>query len=193
MVRNLQVAMCQMLCIDGDREGNFLRLENALKSAMELRAQIACFPETCLLGWLNPEAHRLAHPIPGTQPDHDVSRLCTLAKRYGLMISVGLAERNGELLHDSVVLIDRDGTLLLKHRKINILTHLMTPPYTPGQDIQVAETRYGKIGLLICADTFVETHLQEMRRLRPDLVLCPTAGRHQRTSGQPTARNWPRP
>ncbi len=172
-MRNVRIAMCQTLCIYGDREGNFARLENALRSAAELEAQIACFPEMCILGWANSDAHRLAHPIPGTQPGHDAERLCALAKRYRQMISVGLAEKNGQLLHNSVVLIDADGTLLLTHRKINILTELMTPPYTPGEAIQVVPTRYGKIGLLICADTFVERHLQEMRRRRPDLVLVP--------------------
>ena len=172
-VRNVRIAMCQTLCIDGDRDGNFIRLENALKRAAEMKAQIACFPETCILGWVNPDAHQLAHPIPGTKPRHDVQRLSTLAQRYGMMISVGLAEKNGDSLHDSVVLIDRDGSLLLVHRKINTLPGLMIPPYTPGDDIRVAQTRFGKIGLLICADTFVEEHLLELRRQGPDVVLVP--------------------
>ena len=172
-MRTLSIAMCQTECVDGDREGNFRRLTSALKRAETMGAQIACFPETCILGWINPDAHRLAHHIPGTQSGDDVSRLRALAQRYGLMISVGLAEKNGPLLHDSAVLIDRDGAVLLKHRKLNILTSLMSPPYTPGEDIQVAATRYGKIGLLICADTFVEAHLREMRRLQPDVLLVP--------------------
>jgi predicted amidohydrolase len=165
--------MCQTECIDGDREGNFTRLTSALKKAAARGAAIACFPETCILGWINPVAHRLAHHIPAARSGDDISRLCTLAKRYGLMISVGLAEKNGPLLHDSAVLIDRDGAILLKHRKMNILTSLMSPPYTPGEAIQVAATRYGKVGLLICADTFVKSHLREMRRLQPDLLLVP--------------------
>ena len=63
--------------------------------------------------------------------------------------------------------------LLLKHRKMNILTELMTPAYTPGKQIRVVPTRYGRIGLLICADTFVKENLRELRRLRPDIVLVP--------------------
>ena len=35
------------------------------KDAKEQGAQIATFPESAILGWENPEAHRLAHPIPG--------------------------------------------------------------------------------------------------------------------------------
>lgn len=171
----VRIAMCQTLCLAGDREGNFVRIEHALNKARELGAQIACFPETCLLGWVNPDAHRLAHPIPGEHPSHDEARLRSLAKRYDLMIAVGVAEKEGERLYDSAVLIDRDGALLLKYRKRNNLPELklMTPPYSPGTKAEVVETRYGRIGLLICADTFVESYLHEMRELRPDLVLVP--------------------
>jgi N-carbamoylputrescine amidase len=172
-VTNVRIAMCQTLCIDNDREGNFVRIGHALSRAADLNAQIACFPETCILGWVNPESHQRAHPIPGSKPSHDVQRLCALARQHGLMLSVGLAEKDGEKLFDSAVLIDRDGTLLLKHRKRNILTYLMTPPYTPGTDIRVTESRYGRIGLLICADTFLSEYLQAMCHLHPDLVLVP--------------------
>jgi len=173
-VSSVRIAMCQTLCLDGDREGNFARIEHALKRASELESQIACFPETCILGWVNPAAHQRAYPIPEGKPSHDVARLAALARRYRLMLSVGLAEKDGDKLYDSVVLIDRDGSLLLKHRKRNILTRLMTPAYTPGAgDIRVVPTRYGRIGLLICADTFTENHLQAMRQRHPNLVLVP--------------------
>jgi len=165
----VRVAMCQILCVDGDREGNFERVEQALTKAKKRRARIACFPETAILGWVNPEAHRLAHPVPGK----DTRRLVRLARQYDLMLCVGIAEKQGDRLYDSVVLIDRRGRLLLKHRKMNILTELMTPPYTPGDSVQTVETELGRIGMLVCADTFVTAHLNAMRRKKPDLVLVP--------------------
>ena len=168
-VKNVRIALCQIFCIDSDREGNFARIGSALQQARDLGAEIACFPETCILGWVNPEAHRLAYPIPGK----DTDRLAELARGYQMMIVVGLAEKDGERLHDSVVLIDRDGSLLLRHRKINILTELMTPPYTPGKEIRSVETRFGRVGLMICADTFVEKHLARMRDQLPDIVFVP--------------------
>ncbi|HID56558.1 TPA: carbon-nitrogen hydrolase family protein [Candidatus Poribacteria bacterium] len=165
--RAIKVAVSQIFCIDGDKEGNFVRIEHALGRTG--RVDLACFPETCLLGWVNPEAHRLADPIPGDTTD----RLCELARRYDLMLCVGLAEKEGERLYDSAVLIGPDGRILLKHRKINILSHLMTPPYTPGDRIEAVDTDLGRIGLLICADTFKEEILAEMRGKRPDLLLVP--------------------
>jgi hypothetical protein len=74
--RSVKIAVCQTLCIDGDREANFRRIENALEQAKAGGAQIACFPESVILGWENPDAHRLATPIPGEDSD----RLARLAK-----------------------------------------------------------------------------------------------------------------
>lgn len=164
-----KAAICQIFCLDGDRRGNFVRIENAIREAKDAGANIACFPETALLGWVNPDAHKRAHPIPGEDSD----RLCRLAEDSDLHLCAGLAEKEGRHLYDSVVLIDNKGNILLKHRKINLLTELMSPPYTPGKSIEVVETKFGKIGLLICADTHDSNILKRMAALKPDLLLIP--------------------
>lgn len=53
----VKVAICQILVIDSDREGNFRRIEYALADAKAQGAPIAAFPESSILGWENPEAH----------------------------------------------------------------------------------------------------------------------------------------
>ncbi len=168
-IKTVRVALCQIFCLDGDRSGNLIRVENALQDAKKANADVACFPETALLGWVNPDAHTRSYPIPGRDSD----LLCRLARKYDIHVCIGLAEKEGDKLYDSVVLIDNDGQILGKHRKINILTELMTPPYIPGEDIGVTETRFGKIGLLICADTFKADILQRMAEHDPALVLVP--------------------
>ncbi len=165
----IRVAMCQIFCLDGDRSGNLVRIENAVQEAKEKGADIICFPEAALYGWVNPDAHQRACPIPGK----DSNRLCELAKTYETFLCIGLAEKNEDKLYDSVILIDDEGTILLKHRKINLLTDLMTPSYTPGDEIKAVNTKFGLIGLMICADTFLEDNLQRMAELQPDLVLVP--------------------
>src|SRR5271165_4194087 len=167
----VRVAVCQILAIDGDREGNFRRIEYALADAQAKHAQIVAFPEAVILGWENPEAHRMANPIPGA----DSERIAALARKYGLMIAIGLDERDGEHLYDSAILVDKTGKLLWKHRKINVLPELMTPPYSEGkaEDIGVVETEYGRIALLVCADTFSDANVERIKRGKPDLMIVP--------------------
>ncbi len=169
--RLVRVAVCQTFCIDSDREGNLRRIEYALEEAAEQGAEIACFPETAILGWTNAEAHELADAIPGATTD----RLGTLAKKYGMMISIGLCEKDGEALYDAAVLMGADGTLLAKHRKVNVLTELMDPPYTAGkaEEIAVVETPLGRIGMLICADTFKDELVAQIAEQDADLLLVP--------------------
>jgi len=165
----LRIAMAQIFCLDGDKSGNFARIENAVKEAVAANVQLICFPEMALLGWVNPDAHERAGPIPG--PDTD--RLAALAKEYQIYISIGLAEKVEDALYDAAVLINDTGEIILKHRKINILTDLMDPPYTPGKGVQAVQTPYGKIGMMICADSFDETVKTDMKALQPDLLIIP--------------------
>ena len=169
--RTVRVAVCQILSIDGDREGNFRRVEYALDEARAAHADIAAFPESVVLGWENPDAHHMASPIPGADSD----RIAGLARRYGMMISIGLDEKDGSKLYDSAILVDKTGKILWKHRKLNVLAWLMDPPYAEGQadGIGMVETEFGRIGLVICADTFVDAIAARIAQLAPDLMLVP--------------------
>lgn len=167
--QTVNVALAQIFCLDGDRAGNLVRIENAIIDAKAQGAQLVCFPEMALFGWVNPVAHKRAAPIPGRDTDH----LAGLAKKHQIYLCIGLAEKAGDKLYDAVILLSPKGEVLLKHRKINILTELMDPPYTPGQGVGVVETPFGTIGLLICADSFDEKVLQQMKAKRPDLLLIP--------------------
>lgn len=167
----MRIAMCQILCLDGDREGNFVRIEHALARAQAVKADIACFPESVIFGWVNPETHQRACPIPG----EDSNRVAELARRHNLMVAIGMDEKDGDDLYDSVVLINADGSLLARHRKINHIADIMEPPYASGRigNIAAVDTRFGSIGLLICADTFEQPILEAMRRRKPQLVIVP--------------------
>ena len=169
--KTVRLAIGQILVIDGDREGNFRRIEYALEQAHAQHADIAIFPESSILGWENPEAHTMAAPIPGADSD----RIAALARKYELTIAIGLDEKDGAHLYDSAIMVDKTGKLLWKHRKINVLPELMTPPYSQGrpEDIGVVETEFGRIAVLICADTFTDAYLERLKALKPDLMLVP--------------------
>ncbi len=165
----IRIAMCQIVCLDSDRRGNLARLENAVAAAATAGADLACLPETAIYGWVNPDAHHRAHPIPG----EDSRCFCEMARRHNVFLCAGLAEKDEEHLYDSALLMDDKGKILLKHRKIILLSELMTPPYTPGDAVTVAETKFGKIGVLICADTHEREIVERMASLTPDLVIVP--------------------
>lgn len=168
---HVQVALCQIPCRDSAVEENLKALEEAARDAAKRGARVLCFPESMDVGWVNTAAHQLAEPIPGPRTE----RISRLARELGVYIALGLTERVKEGIYDAAILVDPEGKIILKHRKINTLVELLTPPYLRGskEGIQVAETPLGKMGLLICADTFIQENLEILRDLRPDLVLVP--------------------
>ncbi|MBN1185392.1 MAG: carbon-nitrogen hydrolase family protein [Bacteroidales bacterium] len=166
---SVKVAMAQKFCLGGDRSGNFVRIEKAIIKAREKGAEIITFPETSILGWVNPDAQERAFQIPGTDSD----KLCVLAKKYKIFINIGLAEKTGDKLFDSAILIDDEGNILLKRRKINILTELMSPPYSKGEKIEAVDTCLGRIGVMICADSFQDDLLLKIKKQEPDFVIIP--------------------
>lgn len=164
-----RISLCQIVVFDDDRDGNMVRIENAIAESKQKNADIACFPEMCFYGWVNPEAHYRASTIPGVDSDW----ICSISAQYDIHICISLAEKDGKNLYDSAILISNQGKILLKHRKINLLSELMEPPYSPGKDVETVETEFGTIGILICADTFEDTILQRMKSQNPDLLLVP--------------------
>jgi predicted amidohydrolase len=100
------------------------------------------------------ERHRaLAEPIPGPAVKH----LEELAKKHDIYIAMGMIENHeseADLFYNSVPLIGPEG-LVGVHRKIMVNVRPGTPEYAPGERYEVFETKYGKIGIVICADMWV--------------------------------------
>lgn len=169
--RVVRVAMAQLLCTDVDLDMNLGRIASLVARAAAEAADIVLFPETCDFGWVNPEAHRRAGSVPGAFSDQVAER----ARAHSLWIGIGLCEKDGDRLYDSAVLIDPGGRIVLKHRKINLLSWLMEPPYTAGavEDIATAPTPFGSMGMLICADSFDARLCAALAARRPDLVYIP--------------------
>ncbi len=167
----LRVALAQLPVEDGNLEGNLRLAAEAAAAAARQGADLLTLPEAADWGWLYQQARRDALPIPGKYTD----RLCELARRYQLWISAGCLEKAGDKVYNSAVIIDRAGRIVLKHRKIDTLPSLTKHLYDRGneEDIAVADTEFGRVGLTICADNFNLKHPQRVADLGAWLLVAP--------------------
>ncbi len=168
----IRLAMGQML-VEGGRPGeNLNRAAAVIHDAAAMQCQIVLLPECLDLGWTHPSARRLAQPIPGPSSD----ALCRAASEAGVYVVAGLTERAETKIYNAAILIDPDGGILLKHRKINILD-IAQSLYSTGDRLLVAETPLGTIGINICADNFPNSlalgHAQA--RMGAQVLLSPSA------------------
>lgn len=171
--KTVKVAMIQMKVTGGNLEENLQRAETMVKEAASNGADIALLPECMDLGWTHPSSLTKATSVPHGEV---FSRLSAAARKNNIFICSGLTERDQDKVFNAAVLIDNDGKLLLKHRKINELD-IGKPFYATGDRINVVDTKLGRIGVMICADASVEDHsiINSLARMEPSVILSPSA------------------
>jgi N-carbamoylputrescine amidase len=118
----------------------------------------------------------LAEAIPGPS----TRAFQALAKRHKVVIVVSLFERRASgLYHNTAAIIDADGALLGKYRKM----HIPDDPlfyekfyFTPGDTgFRAWDTRYGRIGVLICWDQWYPEGARLTALQGAEILFYPTA------------------
>ena len=119
---------------------------------------------------------RLAESIPGDATE----AFQRLAKRCGIVIIVSLFEkRSAGVYHNSAAVIDADGSLLGIYRKMHIPDDPLYHEkfyFTPGDlGFRAWDTRFGKIGVLICWDQWYPEAARLTVMQGAELLFYPTA------------------
>ena len=118
----------------------------------------------------------LAEPIPG--PSTEIYG--ELAKRYQVVIVTSLFERRAAgLYHNTAVVIERDGTIAGRYRKM----HIPDDPgyyekfyFTPGDlGFHPIQTSVGRLGVLVCWDQWYPEAARLMALQGADILIYPTA------------------
>jgi N-carbamoylputrescine amidase len=117
-----------------------------------------------------------AEAIPGPSTE----RLGALAKRHGVVLVASLFERRAAgLYHNTAVVLESDGRLVGKYRKM----HIPDDPgfhekfyFTPGDlGFEPIDTSVGRLGLLVCWDQWYPEAARLMALAGAELLLYPTA------------------
>lgn len=118
----------------------------------------------------------LAEPIPGPSTD----MFGELAREYGVVIVMSLFERRAPgLYHNTAVVIERDGTIAGKYRKM----HIPDDPayyekfyFTPGDlGFHPIDTSVGRLGVMVCWDQWYPEAARLMALQGAEILIYPTA------------------
>ena len=172
MTEVLKIGMGQLLVEGGEPERNLKRAGKMLEDAAEKSCRLVLLPECLDFAWTHPSAKTEAQPIPG--PYSDI--LCKLAKTYNLYLCAGLTERSEDKIYNTAIFISPEGNILLKYRKINVLT-VAQDIYSIGQTLSVVKTPFGVIGVNICSDNYIDSldigHT--LARMGAQIILSPSS------------------
>src|SRR3954468_24857217 len=152
----------------------------AAERAARQGAQIICTQELFRSQYFcQTEDHanfKLAEPIPGPT----TQAFQKLAKKFKVVVIASLFEKRASgLYHNTAVIIDADGSLLGTYRKM----HIPDDPlfyekfyFTPGdQGFRAWNTRYGKIGTLVCWDQWYPEGARLTALQGAEILFYPTA------------------
>lgn len=189
----IKLGLGQLLVEGGEPERNFERARKMIKKASEQGCDIILLPETIDFAWTHPSSIEESFPVPGEHSD----LFCQWAKEYNIYICVGLTEKTGNGNYNSALLINNQGEIILKHRKINLL-EVEFPFYQIGQKLEVADTPWGKVGVNICADNYRDAlHIgHTLARMGAQIILSPsswTVDYHLTEEHDPYKEKWLEP
>jgi len=164
----------------GNNTDNIERLEKNIRELAAKGAQLIVMQELHNSLYFcqteDPNVFDLAETIPGPSTE----RFGQLARELGVVIVTSLFEKRAPgLYHNTAVVIDRDGTLAGKYRKM----HIPDDPayyekfyFTPGDlGFRPIDTSIGRLGVLICWDQWYPEAARLMAMQGADLLIYPTA------------------
>ncbi|HEV3222219.1 MAG TPA: carbon-nitrogen hydrolase [Puia sp.] len=176
---NVKIGIVQMSCVK-DKTANFKKAIEKIREAIRKGAQIVCLQELFTsLYFCDVEDYdnfQLAESIPGPSTE----TLQTIAKENNIVIIASLFEKRTQgIYHNTTAVIDSNGAYLGMYRKM----HIPDDPafyekfyFTPGDlGYKVFDTKYGKIGVLICWDQWYPEAARITSLMGAEILFYPTA------------------
>jgi nitrilase len=161
MGRIVRAAAVQLSPVLGSRDGTIEKVLSAIDEAAKQGAQFCVFPETVVpyypyfsfikapmaMGKDHLQLYEEAVVVPSPATE----AIAGAARRHGMVVSIGVNERDGGSLYNAQLLFDADGSLVQKRRKITPTFHeRMVWGQGDGSGLKCVDTAVGRIGSLAC-------------------------------------------
>ncbi|MGD8784874.1 MAG: carbon-nitrogen hydrolase [Thioalkalispiraceae bacterium] len=175
----MKISAVQHACSD-DRNSNLQRSIAGIEEAAKHGAQLVCLQELHTSLYFCQEEHTSNFDLAESIPGESTQALQQVAQECQVVIVASLFEhRASGLYHNTAVVIDKDGKLAGRYRKM----HIPDDPgyyekfyFTPGDlGFTPVQTAIGKLGVLVCWDQWFPEAARLMTLAGADLLMYPTA------------------
>jgi aliphatic nitrilase len=145
------------------REETVDKVVGKIHELREQGVQFATFPETVVpyypyFSFVQAPVHNIAGPEHRklldqavTVPSPATESISEAARQAGVVVSIGVNERDGGTLYNTQLLFDADGSLIQRRRKISPTYHeRMIWGQGDGSGLRAVDSKVGRIGQLAC-------------------------------------------
>jgi predicted amidohydrolase len=138
-------------------------------------ADVILLPEGITVVGTGKKYAEVAESIPGPTTE----KLGEVARRRRSWLAAGIYEREGQAIYNTAVLIDREGKVAGKYRKVYLPREEIEGGLTPGNAYPVFRTDFGRVGLMICWDAQYADPARGLALAGAELLLVPIWGGNQ--------------
>jgi nitrilase len=159
----VKAAAVQMSPVLYSREATVAKVVRQIRELGARGVQFATFPETVVpyypyFSFVQPPFQNIAGPEQRrlidqavTVPSPATEAIGEAARQAGVVVSIGVNERDGGSLYNTQLLFDADGTLVQRRRKISPTYHeRMIWGQGDGSGLRAVDSKVGRIGQLAC-------------------------------------------
>jgi predicted amidohydrolase len=143
-----------------------------IEDAARQKADIVVLPETLTFYGTGMSFADVAEPIPGPSTEY----FGKLAKQHDMYIVAGLVERDKHLVYNVAVLLGPDGSIAGKYRKVALPRGEIEKGIAPGHEYPVFDTRFGKLGMMVCYDGFFPEVARQLTNRGAEVIAWPVWG-----------------
>jgi predicted amidohydrolase len=154
-------------------EQNLALMSGLIDQAGKENCQFICLPE----GWMTNNTGLAMTKVPANSLDGPATAmLADKAKQYGMYIISGQYNWIGDTLNNVAVLYNPSGKIQAIYKKVHLPDSEAEQGAVPGNSMPVFDTKYGKIGMLICWDYAFPEVSRAMALQGAEILFCPIAG-----------------
>lgn len=143
-----------------------------LDEAGEKKADLVVLPESLTLVGNGLSYAKAAESIPGPATEY----FGEFARKHNYYVVAGLMERADHLVYNVAVLIGPDGKVAGKYRKTALPRAEIEGGVSPGNEYPVFDTRFGKLGMMVCYDGFFPEVARQLTFRGAEVIAFPVWG-----------------
>ncbi len=116
-----------------------------------------------------------------------LDRVCSLALRYHSYVILPMLVPEAEHLRNRAYLVETSGKVVGYYDKVHLtISERNMLGVQAGDEVKVFDTKYGRLGLVICYDIYFPELFASLTRLRPDIIFFPSL---QRSEHEPASES----
>lgn len=160
-MNTIKIALCQMKVID-NKEENLKKAISMIKTASKMDADLIILPEMFNCPYENEKFIEYSEDTENSYTLNLISKTASEEKKYIIAGSIPEKEATStsERIYNTSFMFNPDGKIIAKHRKMHLfdidvkgkIYFKESDTLTAGNQITIAETSFGKIGIGICYD-----------------------------------------